>query len=313
MRLLCLALSLLIALPALAASPIPPAPRPLWKTDRPHKAVVVGGSISMYYAGNFGEYLQHGCRDLEVINRGKVGAGGPALARIVRDDILGDPALTGPMRGGKGWILFQGGLNSVGSPESTAWFLSRLFLTAHEAGLQVVALTLTPWGSDADKRFDGWEGLRIQRATDHVSQFILGRLTPALAFGGRTQDRTVADGPWLPGELPAIGVNVLQSPLQAGKEAPLRPREPLLAGFAKGPFRKQVDKKDLLVAAAQAVPQRFMARKYHDFDHVHPNGEGHRLMAALVCQQAPAAWACDCDAIRRAAWKGKVVAAKATP
>ena len=56
------------------------------------------------------------------------------------------------------------------------------------------------------------------------------------------------------------------------------------------------------------MPRQFMDAKYRDFDHVHPNTAGHKLMAALACQQAPPQWQCDCDAIRRARWKGKVLA-----
>ena len=56
------------------------------------------------------------------------------------------------------------------------------------------------------------------------------------------------------------------------------------------------------------VPRSFLQAKYRDFDHTHPNSAGHRLIAALACQQAPADWGCDCDAIRHAVWKGKVVA-----
>lgn len=279
-----------------------------FRTERPYKAVVVGGSISLYYAGNFGQYLQFGCKDLEVIHRGKVGAGGHVLAQILRDQVIGDKALMKHLADGKGWILFQGGLNSVGSPESTAWQLSRLFLAAHQAGLKVLALSLTPWGSAADPRFEGWKGLRILRATEQVVDFVLGRLTPKQALGKRAADR--ADDKWLPGELPAIAVDLLQSPLRAGKAAGLRDRAELERTFAASPYKKQAGQKAVLVAAAQAVPQFFMHTKFHDFDHVHPNSAGHRLIAALACQQAPAEWGCDCDAIRRAEWKGKVVAGR---
>ncbi|MEK9967710.1 MAG: hypothetical protein VW600_01150, partial [Ferrovibrio sp.] len=43
--------------------------RPFSDKARPIKAVVVGGSISMYYAGNYGQFLEHGCKTLEVVNK----------------------------------------------------------------------------------------------------------------------------------------------------------------------------------------------------------------------------------------------------
>lgn len=294
-----------LPLPVHAAPPSGP-----WRTERANKAVVIGGSISMYYAGNFGQYLQYGCKDLEVLNKGKVGAGGAELARIFREQVLGDRAVLAPLvrstptKKGRAWLLFQGGLNSVGTPDSTAWFLSRLFDAAHAAGFQVLALSLTPWGSDDDPRFQGWQGLRMVRATEQVVDYVMGRLNPQQACGVRAKGH--ADR-WQACELPDIGVDLYHSPLRAGSGTPLRARGPLESSFSASPYGRHVDKKQALIAAAQTVPQTFLAQKYRDFDHVHPNGEGHKLIAALVCQQAPPAWQCDCDAIRHAAWKGKVV------
>jgi hypothetical protein len=284
-----------------------------WRTDRPFKAVVIGGSISMYYAGNFGQYLQYGCKDLEVLNKGKVGAGGAELARIFREQVLADRAVmapltrTTPQKKGNAWVLFQGGLNSVGTPDSTAWFLSRLFDAAHAAGFQVLALSLTPWGSDDDPRFVGWRGLRMVRATEQVVDYVMGRLNPQQACGVRAKGHAEA---WQACELPDVGVDLYHSPLRAGGASALRSQDLLEASFSSGGFGRFVSQKQGLIAAAQAVPQSFLDQKYRDFDHVHPNGAGHRLIAALVCQQAPIEWGCDCDAIRHSSWKGRVLAGK---
>lgn len=278
-----------------------------WSTERPHKAVVIGGSISKYYAGNFGQFLHFGCKDLEVINRGEVGAGAAKLLANLRSQVLEDPATLAAMSAGRGWILLQGGLNSVGAPESTAWSLTRLITAAHAAGLQVLALTVTPWGSDDDPRFDGWNGLRLHRATEQVAEALLGKLDPARALGRRVAQRGGDPETWSAGELPDIAVDLWRSALRVGAKAPLRAAEPLRDSFARSPWRKLVEQRDQWIEAARAVPWQFMDPKYRDFDHVHPNTAGHRLMAALACQQAPAAWRCDCDAIRRARWKGKVL------
>ncbi len=294
----CLALLLSVPHAADAAGP--------WRTARPIKAVVVGGSISMYFGGNFGQYLQFGCKNLEVLNRGKVGAGGSALAAILKEGVIGDSATFAGMKSGNGWILFQGGLNSVGAPESTAYFLAKLFKTAHDAGLQVMALTLTPWGDGNDPRFAEWRGLRLMRATEHVAAFVMGKLSPKLALGARGDAHPET---WQPGELPKIGLDLLHSPLR-DTDAELRAKSALIQSFPQSQYRRQVDKRAELVAEAQTVPRSFLQAKYRDFDHTHPNSAGHRLIAALACQQAPADWGCDCDAIRHAVWKGKVIPGK---
>lgn len=282
-----------------------------WSTTRTHKAVVIGGSISKYYAGNFGQFLHYGCKDLEVINRGEVGAGAAKLLVNLRREVLEQAALRQGMAAGQGWILLQGGLNSVGAPESTLWSLTRLIQAAHQAGLKVLALTVTPWGSDADPRFDGWNGLRLHRATEQVAEAMLGKLAPPQALGKRNAQRSGDAQSWEPSELADITVDLWHSALRAGAKVPLRPAEPLRDSFASSPWRKRGEERDQWVEAARAVPRQFMDSKYRDFDHVHPNTAGHRLMAALACQQAPAEWQCDCDAIRRARWKGRVVAGAA--
>ena len=294
------------AAPAMAAGP--------WTTDRSHKAVVIGGSISKYYAGNFGQFLHYGCKDLEVINRGEVGAGAAKLLANFRGQVLETKPVLSAMADGKGWILLQGGLNSVGAPESTLWSLTRLIVAAHSAGLKVLALTVTPWGSDDDPRFDAWNGLRLHRATELVAEGLLGKVAPSRALGRRAAQRQPTAQPqpiadeWTPEELPDVAVDLWRSVLRVGAKAPLRPAEPLRQAFASSPWRKLVDQRDQWVEAARAVPRQFMDAKYRDFDHVHPNTAGHKLMAALACQQAPPQWQCDCDAIRRARWKGKVLA-----
>lgn len=276
----------LLALPALAAD------APVWRTDRPHKAVVIGGSISKYFAGNFGQFLEHGCSKLEVLNRGEVGAGGAKLLRNLQREVLDKPAVLRPMQGGKGWILFQGGLNSVAQVRGTMQRLAELFSLAHSADLRVLALSLTPWGADSDARFAGWKGLQLHQATAEVSRFLTGK--PA------------ADSGFVADQLPDIGIDLWNSELRDA-QAPLRAAAPLEASFASSPYRKDTQRKGEWVAAARAVPRHYLAAAYRGFDHTHPGTAGHRLMAALACQQAPAEWQCDCDAIRRARWKGKVV------
>jgi hypothetical protein len=85
--------------------------------------------------------------------------------------------------GNEYWLVFQGGLNSVGTPERTNHDIREMFVLAHSKGFKVVGFTLTPWGDESDKRWAGTAGLRYLRATTRVVDFVLGTLTPAEALG----------------------------------------------------------------------------------------------------------------------------------
>ena len=276
-----------------------------FSTNRPNKAVVLGGSVSEYYAGNYGEYLHHGCKHLEVINRAKAKKGVPALVKRLDKEILGDRALMAATVPSKRWLIFQGGLNSVFSPEMANFHLARLFQRAHEGGLQVMALTLVPWGSDKDSRFHGFDGVRTVRRTARINDFLLRRLAPAQALGRRGRNRPHE---WMKGELPDISVDVFDGPLR-DEMAALRDEATLARAFERSRYRKRKGQRAALIAEARAVPRQFMQHKYWSFNHYHPNAAGHRLMAVAACKQAPAEWGCDCDRIGRAVFrKGKVSA-----
>ncbi len=268
----------------LAALSARPAAAGQFKTQRPVRVVVLGGSISMYYKGNYGQFLEYGCKNIEVINRAKVGAGGPALVKRLQTEIVGNKALMAELKAAKEyWLLFQGGLNSVWSPWMTNFNLAKMFAAAKSAGFRTFALSLTPWGDDADKRFRGWEGVWTHRATRKINAYLLGKLQPDAALGN-------------------IGLR--------DKDAKLRDKAPLEAGFAKSRYRKEPQNKAKLVEEARAVPRNFLDKSYRDFDHIHPNSEGHKKMALAACRRAPASWGCDCKRLEKAVWKGKVVEGK---
>ncbi len=299
-----LTLTAILTLGAMTVAPTSSAVAGAFKTHRPVRAVVLGGSISMYYKGNYGEFLQHGCKNLEVINRAKVGAGGPALVKRLEQEILGNKALMGELGAAKErWMLFQGGLNSVWSPWLTNATLANLFAKANAGGLQTFALSLTPWGDERDGRFAGWKGVWTHRATQKVNKFLLGGATPDAALGRYGKDH---GHEWMKGELPNIAVDLWEIGLQDSK-ATLRPTEPLSQTFARSRYKKEVEKKDAWVAEARAVPRHYLAKQYRDFDHIHPNSDGHRLMAVAACKKAPASWGCDCGRIERAIFKGSVM------
>ncbi len=274
-----------------------------FRTDRPVRVVVMGGSISMYYKGNYGQFLQHACKNIEVVNRAKVGAGGAALVRRFKEAVLKDKRLLKQLHDREAWLLFQGGLNSVFSPEMTNWHLARMFKLAADTGLRTFALTLTPWGREGTKRFDGFEGVRFVRATKKVNKFLLGKLTPDRALGRRASKHPHE---WMRGELPELAVDVFNSDLR-DKGAALRPEAPLRKKLRRSRYRRAKNK-DAIIAEARAVPRNYMKRSYRDFDHIHPGTRGHKVLAARACTKAPKSWGCDCGKIKRASWKrGKVI------
>lgn len=301
-----LALAAVLAL-SLVAAASRPAIAGQFKTQRPVRVVVLGGSISMYYKGNYGQFLEYGCKNIEVINRAKVGAGGPALVKRLQTEILGNKALMGELKAAKEfWLLFQGGLNSVWSPWMTNFHLAKMFAAAKGAGFRTFALSLTPWGDDSDKRFRGWEGVWTHRATRKINAYLLGKLQPDAALGRYGKDRPHE---WMKGEVPDQAVDLWDIGLR-DKDAKLRDKAALEASFAKSRFRKEPKNKAKLVEEARAVPRNYLDKRYRDFDHIHPNSEGHKMMALAACRRAPASWGCDCKRLEKAVWKGKVVEGK---
>lgn len=287
-----------------ASAPLAKAEAAEFKTKRPIRAVVLGGSISMYYKGNYGQYLEFGCKNLEVVNRAKVGAGGPALVKRLNKEILGNKALMGELRAAKEhWLLFQGGLNSVWSPWMTNYNLAKMFAAASGGGFKTFALSLTPWGDDSDKRFRGWEGVWTHRATRKINSYLFGKLQPDAAFGRYGKDHAHE---WMKGEVPDVAVDLWNIGLR-DKDAKLRDKAALEASFGKSRYRKETQNKAKLVEEARAVPRNYLDKRFRDFDHIHPNSDGHRLMAVAACKRAPASWGCDCDRIAKSKWKGKVV------
>ncbi len=274
-----------------------------FQSDRPIKAVVLGGSVSEYYAGNYGQFLQHSCKNLEVVNRAKAKKGVPALVKRLKKEVLGDRKLMARTSDGKRWLIFQGGLNSVFSPEMANYHLARLFQQAHDGGFEIMALTLVPWGSDRDSRFRSFDGVRTIRRTRLINDFILRRLSPQRALGRRARNHPHE---WMKGELPDISVDVFNGELRDSGVA-LRNEAALRRAFRHSRYRRKKARKDKIIAEARAVPRQFMKKKYWAFNHYHPNTAGHRHMALAACAQAPADWGCDCRRIAKAVFhKGKV-------
>ena len=276
-----------------------------WKTERPVKAVVVGASIAAFTAGNFGARLQEACGNLEVRNLAHERDKAREIRHRFEAQVLKNrnAGLDRPEL--DHWVLVLGGLNEIWVPQRVNLQLLILFRKAHEAGMKVVALSLTPWGSDGDrKRWQGLAGLQTHLDTRRVVDFLLGRLTPEEALGRFAGDMQE----WAEGDLADIRVDLWDSELRAA-DAPLRRKAPLdrvLQGSRK--WRNRVsrmpeDRREAewprLLRIAREVPQYYLRRDLRSFDSTHPNREGHRIIAAKVCEQAPASWGCDCSLLKK--------------
>ena len=281
-------------------------PPPTWRwklADRPVKVVVLAGSIGAWPKQPYAERIQKLCKHVEVKNLSKVGFGAFQLRQRFKQQVLDRLGeLKAPGR--ELWLVFQGGLNSVGSPTRTNHDIREMFVLAHAKGFKVVGLTLTPWGDETDRRWAGIAGLRFLRSTTQVVDFVLGALSPADALGEFTRKRAAgADAAWQADERADVAVDLYRSALRAAT-APLRDPAPLEKALAKDRPWQAAHKQlapDARATALQAdaalaaeIPRWFLRTELRSFDHIHPNAEGHRLIAEAACPSLPASWGCEC-------------------
>lgn len=290
-------------------APAPAEPPPTWRfklADRPVKVVVLAGSIGAWPKQPYAERLQKLCKHVEVKNLSKVGFGAFQLRQRFKQQVL-DRLAQLKQPGTEHWLVFQGGLNSVGTPERTNHDIREMFVLAHARGFKVVGLSLTPWGDESDKRWAGAGGLRYLRATTRVVDFVLGALSPREALGDYARQRRVgADAGWEDDERAEVAVDLYRSALRA-TEAPLRELAALERALGRdrgwqaahaglAPDAREAALRAEAAAAAE-IPRWFLREELRSFDHIHPNAEGHRLIAEATCPKLPASWGCECPTL----------------
>jgi hypothetical protein len=268
------------------------------------KVIVMHGSVGAWQQKPYHQRLESVCKNVEVENVSKAGLGAWASKQRFKDLVAGNPGFMTP--GQEFWLLFGAGLNSVTAWQKTNAQLRALVVLAHAKGLKVMGLTPTPWGTDEDDKFEGLDGLTRRKATQRVADWVLGKLAPDEALGSYVSDRPDAAAGWDPLELPDVAVDVYDSPLRDDEAAP-RDEASMRALLEKSSSWKRAHadlSNDAREAALQAdaklgadVPRYFMKPELRAFDHIHPNAEGHRLLAQTICPSAPASWGCDCDAL----------------
>ncbi len=286
----------------------PPPAEPTWRfkqAERPVKVVVLAGSIGAWPKQPYAEELERLCRNVEVHNLSQVGQGAWALKKRFKDQVLRNGRLKLRDESLEHWLVYGGGLNSVGTPKSTNKHMRDLFVLAHGHGMKVVGLSLTPWGDQSERKWRGFEGLEHRRVTQAVVDFTLGRLSPAQAFGeyGRKRPGGV-EAPWDPSELADIGIDLYDSQLR-DREAPVHDFEATRAALAKDAkwkrARAALDEParalalDIDAAVLAELPRWFLRKDLRSFDHIHPNAQGHEIIAATMCPTLPESWGCTCE------------------
>jgi len=294
--------------------PIAPEEVGTWRfrdPARPHKAVVIGGSVSAWPRGSYSQFLEAACPRVEIVNKGKARIGARQLRERFTKQVLRNLRLRAQRKDFASFtLLFHGGLNSVGTPTLTNEQIRKTFVAAHKHGLRVIALSLNPWGSP--RRWRGGKGLRSFWHTRLAVDFVLGRLDPADALGRYARKRTSPG--WVDGELPDGAIDLYDSPLRDA-EAPLLAAAPVTRALrADKRLRKRLaavpeGEREATFArwveTARALPRWWMRRDLRAFDDIHPNLEGHRIIAQLVCPKLPAEWGCQCDALAKMRWDVK--------
>jgi hypothetical protein len=313
-----LSLSVLGASPSSAAPPVESAvpealveapPEPVdWrfrKHDRPVKLILVAGSIGAWPKAPYIKQIEKMCPRVETKNLSKVGMGAFQLKQRFKRQVLENRWLPFHDDTLEFWLAFQGGLNSVGMPEKTNRFIRDLFVLAHRRGMRVLGLSLTPWGDETDKkRWVGANALRYKRSTQKIVDFVVGRLSPREALGSHVAKRAEPDAPWDRSELADIGIDLYDSPLRshAAPVSSLDEAKALLqedrrwiranAELAEGDRDAALDRDARELAS---VRRWWLRPELRSFDHIHPNVEGHTLMAQWMCPQLPSSWGCSCS------------------
>ena len=316
-RLLPLALALSTLLPiattARSSVPIPPETIGSWgwrDSSRPIKAMAIGGSVTAWPRGPYTAFLHAACPNVEIVNKGKVGIGARQLSERFTKQLIRNRRIK--LKQHETYLLFQGGLNSLGLPYRTNRDVLAIFNKARKHGVKVVALSLMSWGNA--KRWREARGLSPHWKTNLAVDFVTGKLTPRQALGRWARSRSNPDA-WEPGELPAVAINMYDSPLRDA-QAPLREDTKRLRRMvARDAFVRQqlklVDEGDHAAELdrwtqlARELPRWFMRKDLRAFDSIHPNTAGHRIMATHVCPKLPASWGCRCDAIANMRWSRK--------
>ena len=283
-----------------------PEPPPTWrfrKADKPVKVMVIAGSVGEWQREPYHAHFQNWCENIELKNLSKTGYGAYQLRQRFMEQVVKNGYVNLRAPDTEYWVVFHGGLNSVAMPEKTNKEIRQLFLSAHQRGVSVVALTPGPWGDESDKRWRGIAGLDYKHDTQTIVDFELGRLSPREALGRYVDARDEPDAPWDPAELADVAVDLYDSGMRDREAQPrdvakMRRELEKSKGWAKRFAELDELTRELAIdeqaQRAAELPSWFMREELRAFDHIHPNEKGHREIAELACPQLPESWGCAC-------------------
>ena len=273
--------------------------------DRPVKVVILAGSIGAFYTQPYGRLLQEWCVNTEVRNLSRVGEGALQLASRFQHEVLENHNIPIGAPHYELWVLFGGGMNSVGIPQRTNRAVLGVVRRAHQRHVGVVAFTLTPWGTtgDEDDRWAYANAARTLRFTRTVVDFVMGRLSPRGALGDLVSGRGRGEADWTEEERPDVAIDLYDSPLRDRDATPWNIDEVRAAIESDARWRRDTaqlsneERAQRLERDARLVseaPRWFLRPEYRSFDHIHPNREGHEVIARTACPQLPESWGCRC-------------------
>jgi len=283
---------------------------PQWRFthhDRPVKVVLLAGSIGAYRDRPYGALLHQWCANAEIRNISRVGYGAPQLLSHFTESVLHNPNVPIGAPNHEMWLLYGGGLNSIGSYTRTNYATNRLFALAHRRGFSVVGMTLTPWGEQGgdDARWQGGSALTALSHTRRAVDFVLGRLGPRAALGQFADRRqgVSAEAPWTAAERPDVTVDLYDSRLRnrAAEPWPLEEVRDRIRAFPRWRLMhhdlteaQRAEQLEVDARFLAEAPRWFLRREYRGFDHIHPNRAGHRVIAETACPRLPESWGCQC-------------------
>ncbi len=282
---------------------------PEWRftyASRPVKVVLLAGSIGAFQDEPYARLIHEWCGNAEVRNLSRVGFGASQLYRVWTDEVVRNPRYPLGARGIERWVWWNGGLNSAATANRTNRYIRRVFTEAHQRDIHVLGMTLTPWGALSDeRRWGGARGLDTFRNTRRIVDFVLGRASPRDALGPYVSDRAAPDAPWTSAELADVRLDVFDSPLRDRAASARDPGEMRGVLERDARYRARLDRLDAGLRARtleqdaltlSELPRWFLRPELRGFDPIHPNREGHRAIAELICPQLPASWGCRCPA-----------------
>lgn len=271
--------------------------------DRHVKVVLLAGSIGAFQDGPYAHLLHEWCGNVEIRNLSRVGFGASQLYGVLQREVLRHRQFPWSDASLELWLLWNGGLNSAVASARTNRYIRRAFLDAHAHHMRVVGLSLTPWGAFDDHRWDGPRALETHDSTQRIVDFVMGRGSPSALLGTFASDRASLPASFQSDESADVRVDLYDSDLRdrTARARDVAEMRRLVSrdgrwrrAVAALPEAERTTRLDADATRLAEMARWFLRSDYRSFDDVHPNRQGHRRLAELVCPSLPASWGCRC-------------------